>query len=145
MIRLVARLLALPLLAFAQDPPLRIAIAGLAHGHVSGFLNAAMKRPDARIVAIFDADPALVASYAKRYSLPAGAQFTDLGKMLDSVKPEAVATFTSTFDHTMVVEAAAKRKVPVMMEKPLAVDMKHAHAIQQAAARAGIPVIVNYE
>jgi scyllo-inositol 2-dehydrogenase (NADP+) len=145
MIRLVARLLALPLLAFAQDPPLRIAIAGLAHGHVSGFLNAAMKRPDARIVAIFDADPALVASYAKRYSLPADAQFTDLGKMLDSVKPEAVATFTSTFDHTMVVEAAAKRKVPVMMEKPLAVDMKHAHAIQQATARAGIPVIVNYE
>ena len=141
----LARLFALPLLAFAQDPPLRIAIAGLAHGHVSGFLNAAAKRPDARIVAIFDADPALVASYAKRYNLPADGQFTDLGKMLDTVKPEAVATFTSTYDHGMVVDAAAKRKVPVMMEKPLAVDMKHAHAIQQAAARAGIPVIVNYE
>jgi predicted dehydrogenase len=138
--------LALPLCGLAADEaPLRIAIAGLAHGHVSGFLNAAMKRPDARIVAIFDADPALVASYAKRYNLPAEAQFTDLGKMLDAAKPEAVATFTSTFDHAMVVEASAKRKVPVMMEKPLAVDMKHARAIQQASTRAGIPVIVNYE
>src|SRR5689334_18891021 len=106
MIRLAVCLLALPLAILAQDAPLRIAIAGLAHGHVSGFLNAAMKRQDAaRIVAIFDPDPALVASYAKRFNLPAEAQFTDLGKMLDTIKPEAVATFTSTFDHTMVVEA----------------------------------------
>jgi len=33
----------------------------------------------------------------------------------------------------------------VMMEKPLAVGMDHARAIQASAARAGIPVIVNYE
>jgi len=56
-----------------------------------------------------------------------------------------VATFTNTFDHAMVVEACALRHIPVMMEKPLAVDMKHARAIQQAAARGGIAVIVNYE
>jgi predicted dehydrogenase len=61
------------------------------------------------------------------------------------VKPEAVATFTSTFDHPAIVEACAARKIPVMMEKPLAVSMDHARAIQKAAARSGIPVIVNYE
>jgi predicted dehydrogenase len=43
------------------------------------------------------------------------------------------------------VEAAAARRIPVMMEKPLAVDRKQARAIQQAAAKSGIPVIVNYE
>jgi len=32
-----------------------------------------------------------------------------------------------------------------MMEKPLAVDMKQAHAIEAAARQYGIPVIVNYE
>ena len=47
--------------------------------------------------------------------------FTDLGKMLDTVKPEAVAT-TSTFDHAMVVEMRPSPH-PVMMEKPLAVDV----------------------
>src|SRR5436190_2831939 len=135
----------LPFCMHAQDAPLRLAIAGLAHGHVSGFLNAAAKRQDARVIAIFDPDAALVASYAKRYQIPAEGQFTDLAKMLDTAKPEAVATFTSTFDHARVVEACASRHVPVMMEKPLAVDMKQARAIQQAAARGGIPVIVNYE
>jgi predicted dehydrogenase len=140
-----ACLLALPICAGAQDAPLRLAIAGLAHGHVSGFLNNAAKRQDARVIAIFDPDAALVATYAKRFNIPAEAQFTNLAKMLDTAKPEAVATFTSTFDHAGVVEACAQRHIPVMMEKPLAVDMKQAHAIQQAAARGNIPVIVNYE
>ena len=55
----------LPLCVYAQDAPLRLAIAGLAHGHVSGFLNAAAKRQDARVIAIFDPDATLVASYAQ--------------------------------------------------------------------------------
>jgi predicted dehydrogenase len=143
--RILSWVLAFPLFGYAQDAPLRLAIAGLAHGHVSGFLNAAAKRPDARVVAIYDPEAALVASYAKRYNIPPDGQFTDLTKMLDMVKPEAVATFTSTFDHAHVVEVCASRHIPVMMEKPLAVDMKQARAIQQAAARGGIPVIVNYE
>ena len=60
--------------------------------------------------------------------------FTDLTKMLDAVKPEAVATFTDTYSTAAIVEACAPRHIPVMMEKPLAVDMKQAHAIEQAAA-----------
>jgi predicted dehydrogenase len=129
----------------SAQQPLRVAIAGLVHGHVSGFLNNAAKRNDIQAAAIFDPDAALVASYGKRYNIPANGQFTDLARMLDAVKPEAVATFTSTIDHAGVVEAAAQRHIPVMMEKPLAVDMNEARRIQKAAARAGIPVIVNYE
>ena len=45
----------------------------------------------------------------------------------------------------MVVEACAPRHIHVMMEKPLAVSMDHARAIQKAANSGGIHVIVNYE
>jgi predicted dehydrogenase len=137
-----------PFAGFAQSsdiPPLRLAIAGLAHGHVSGFLNNATKRKEVRIVGIFDPDASLGAGYTKRYGLASDLFYTDLNKMLDSVKPEAVATFTSTYDHAMVVEACANRHIPVMMEKPLAVDVAQARAIQQAATRTGTPVFVNYE
>ena len=41
--------------------------------------------------------------------------------------------------------ACAARKIPVMMEKPLAVGVEQARAIERAAAEAGIPVLVNYE
>jgi predicted dehydrogenase len=128
-----------------QDKPLRLAIAGLAHGHVASFLHTAKGRADVEIVGVFDTDPALTASYAKTEGLAAGLLFHDLGAMLDGVKPEAVATFTSTYDHAMVVEACARRHIPVMMEKPLAVDLVQARAIQKAAQSAGIPVMVNYE
>lgn len=139
--------LLLPLLALAQTdaPPLRLCIAGLVHGHVDGFLRAATKRPDIHIAGIFDPDPALHQKYARQYGLAESVFFTDLKTMLDRVKPEAVASFTSTYDHPMVVEACAARRIHVMMEKPLAVNMEHARAIRRAADSSGIHVIVNYE
>src|SRR5690242_8048969 len=103
----------------AEEAPLRLAIAGLAHGHVSGFLNSAMRRSDVQLVGVFDPDPALGQKYAHRQpnGFAANLLYTDLGKMLDTVKPDAVATFTGTFDHAMVVEACVQRHIPVMMEK----------------------------
>ena len=53
--------------------------------------------------------------------------------------------FTSTFEHARVVETCARHGVHVMMEKPLAVSMEHARAMQQAARRSAIHVLVNYE
>jgi predicted dehydrogenase len=133
----------------AQPPevkPLRIAIAGLNHGHVSGFLSSAQRRvADVVIVAVWDPDAELLAKYGRSNHLAGDLMYTDLDKMLDARKPEAVATFTDTYSHARVVEACAPRHIPVMMEKPLAVDMKQAHAIEQASKRYNTPVIVNYE
>jgi len=128
-----------------EQPPLRLAIAGLVHGHVSGFLRGAQGRTDVQIAAIFDPDPALLRSYGDRYNIPEEARFGDLNTMLDRVKPEAVASFTNTLDHPGVVEAAAPRHVHVMMEKPLAVSNADALRIRRAAEAGGIQVFVNYE
>jgi predicted dehydrogenase len=126
-------------------PPVRLAIAGLVHGHVSGFLDALKNRDNVKLVGVFDPDPQLRKMYAQRYGLPESAFFADLETMLDQAKPEAVASFTSTYDHPEVVEACALRHIHVMMEKPLAVSMEHARRIQRAAVRGAIQVIVNYE
>jgi predicted dehydrogenase len=128
-----------------ERKPLRLAIVGLVHSHVDGFFRSLKNRNDVDIVGVFDPDPALCHKYGQRYALPGAVFFTELVVMLDRTKPEAVATFTSTFDHPAVVEACAQRKIHVMMEKPLAVSMEHARAIQRDAGRGGIHVIVNYE
>ena len=44
-----------------------------------------------------------------------------------------------------MVEACARRRIPVMMEKPLAVSVEDGRAIERAARSGGIQVIVNYE
>src|SRR5712692_9992441 len=42
-----------PLLDPRSGPPLKLAVAGLVHGHVSGFLRAAEGRTDVQIVGVF--------------------------------------------------------------------------------------------
>jgi predicted dehydrogenase len=126
-------------------PKLKLAIAGVTHGHVHGFMRRFKDRTNFEVVGVYDPDPALRAAFAKRYGLDEAKMFADLPALLDKVKPEAVAAFTNTYDHAAVVEAAAARGVHVMMEKPLAVSMDHARAIERAAARGKIHVIVNYE
>jgi predicted dehydrogenase len=143
--RALALFAAAGLCAFAQDAPLRLAIAGLEHGHVSGFLGNAKARKDVQIVGVFDRDPALRASYAKTFELPPDVLYDDLPRMLERARPEAVATFTSTFDHAAVVDVCARHKTAVMMEKPLAATVEQARAIEKAAKDSGIAVMVNYE
>ena len=54
---------------------------------------------------------------------PTDVFFTDLATMLDRTTPQAVAIFTSTLDHAIGRRGVrAARHVPVMMEKPLAVE-----------------------
>jgi predicted dehydrogenase len=104
-----------------------------------------VKRADVELVGIWEPDTSLHGVYGQRFDLPAARFHRDLDAMLDAARPEAAGTFTSTYDHPAVVESCAKRRIHVMMEKPLAVSVRHAKAIEQAAARSGIHVLVNYE
>ncbi len=128
-----------------EQTPLRLAIAGLVHGHVAGFIRSAQARADVQIVGVFEPDAALLRSYGETFHIPDAARFTDLAAMLDRVHPEAVASFTNTRDHPLVVEAASPRHLTVMMEKPLAVSNADAARIRRAAEAGGIQVMVNYE
>ena len=134
-----------PGLGAAPADPFRLAIVGLDHGHVDGFLADALARHDVQVVAVVEPKPALAAQYAERFHLAPALMFTNLEAMLAAAKPEGVAVFTSTFEHKEVVETCARHGVHVMMEKPLAVSMEHARAMAAAARLHGIRVIVNYE
>jgi len=134
-----------PGLGAAPADPFRLAIVGLDHGHVDGFLADALARHDVQVVAVVEPKPALAAQYAERFHLAPALMFTNLEAMLAAAKPEGVAVFTSTFEHKEVVETCARHGVHVMMEKPLAVSMEHARAMQQAARLHSIHVVVNYE
>ena len=87
----------------------------------------------------------LIARYSQRFHLDANLFYPSLESLFKKARPQAVATFTSTFEHQHVVETCAAHGVDVMMEKPLATNMKQARAIAAAARRSGIQVIVNYE
>ena len=129
----------------AEGAPLRVALAGLVHGHASGFFDQFQHRTDLQVVGIAEADHQLVTQFAKRYGLQPDIFYSDLEEMLKKTHPQAVLAYTSTFDHRRVVELCARHGVPVMMEKPLAVSLVDARAIEKAANEAKIQVLVNYE
>jgi predicted dehydrogenase len=124
---------------------LKVVIAGLVHGHASGFLQRYQHRPDLEIVGIAEPDRALFEKYAGKFNLDTQLYYADLDDAIQKTHPDAVLGYTSTYDHRRVVEIAARRHVAVMVEKPLAVSVEDARAIEQAAQAAKIPVLVNYE
>jgi glucose-fructose oxidoreductase len=129
----------------ADAGPLRVGIAGLVHGHVDGFFQRSLHRPEIQVVGIAEADQQVTARYAAQYNLDRSLLFTNLEDMLQKTHPQAVLAYTNTHDHRQVVEICARHGIPVMMEKPLAVGAEDAHAIADAARKGKIQVLVNYE
>src|SRR5882672_3653543 len=128
-----------------DEGPLRVVLAGLAHGHAFGFFDQFQKRTDLQVVGIAEADGQLVAQFEKKYGLAPGIFYPDLEELLKKTHPQAVLAYTNTYDHRRVVEICARYGVPVMMEKPLAVSLEDARAIEKAARAGKIQVLVNYE
>ena len=128
-----------------EKAPLRVGLAGLVHGHASGFFGQFQHREDLQVVGIAEADRQLAAQFAKSYGLAASLFYSDLEEMLKATHPQAVLAYTNTYDHRRVVEICARYGVPVMMEKPLAVSFEDARAIETAASSGKIQVLVNYE
>jgi glucose-fructose oxidoreductase len=125
--------------------PVRVAIVGLVHGHVQGFLPALAKSQEAQLVAVVEPNTALAARYAQQYQLDQSLFYTDLDAMLKARHPDAVLVYTTILDHRRVIEAAAKYGVSSMVEKPLSTTMEDALAIRRATREHHVHVLVNYE
>lgn len=133
-----------PAAAQLSERPVRVAIARLTHGHVAGLLSR-RKSGDVTVVGIYEPDRAVAARYVREFGLDPALVHDRLAPMLDQVKPEAVVAFGSIVEHRAVVEAAAPRRLHMMVEKPLAFDTAEAEAMAALARRHGIQLLTNYE
>ena len=143
---LLAALAFVPFNAFAQTtPPIRVAIVGLVHGHVQGFLHNLPSHPEITLVGISEPDATLRQHYIDRTHLPANIFFATEAAMLQSTHPQAILVYTSIANHRAAIEQAAPLHIAAMVEKPLATTIEDALAIQQLAQKYNVPVLTNYE
>ena len=127
-----------------NEKPIRLAVAGMTHGHISFILN----RPDKgdfKLVGVFETNNERALQLAEKYHYSEDLIYNNLAEMLDKTKPEAVVAFGSIFDHLAVVEACAPRGIHVMVEKPLAVNMEHAKRMAELAEKHHIFLLTDYE
>lgn len=124
--------------------PVRMAIAGMSHDHVKWILRT-LQRDNLEIVGFWEPNRALAERYTAEYQFPLNLVYAHLETMLHVTKPEAVCAFGSIYEHLQVVEACAPRRIHVMVEKPLAVNLDHAEQMVTLARTHGIHLITNYE
>jgi predicted dehydrogenase len=129
----------------AQTPPIRVAVVGLVHGHIDGFLHALPSHSNVTLVGISEPDAALRQSYITRTHLPASLFFATEAEMLRSTHPQAILVYTSTAGHLDAIRQAAPLHIAAMVEKPLATTYADALAIQRLARQYNVPVLTNYE
>ena len=140
-----AALLAISAAASAQQAPVRVAIVGLEHGHVTGFLHAFPQQHDAELVGIVDPHADLRAKYEQQFHLNHALFYPSLDALLAQQHPQALLIYTSVGEHRHMIEEAAAHHLDVMVEKPLTLSLDDALAIRRAARQNHIHVLVNYE
>jgi predicted dehydrogenase len=127
-----------------NNQPLRLAVAGLSHGHLAE-VTRRIDRGDFTVVGAFEKDSQIRENNRLRGKIDASLFYADLEEMLDKTKPEAVVAYGSIYDHLRVVEACAPRGIHVMVEKPLAVNSEHAGKMEALVKKYKIHLLTNYE
>jgi predicted dehydrogenase len=128
-----------------QPHPLRVAIVGLAHDHVVGFLGQLPQHHEVELVGIAEADSNLVAKYQKKFNLAETLFFKSEANMIEVRHPQAVLVYTPIAEHRHAIGIAAQYGVSSMVEKPLTISLEDALAIRAIAREHHVHVLVNYE
>jgi glucose-fructose oxidoreductase len=129
----------------AQTQPIRVAIVGLVHGHVQGFLHNLPSHPEIALVGIAEPDASLRQRYIASTHLPENLFFPTEAAMLQTTHPQAILVYTSIANHRAAIEQAAPLHIAAMVEKPLATTVEDALAIQALAQKYNVPILTNYE
>lgn len=130
--------------AYSQKAPLRVGVVGLTHTHVHWILGRP-KDDKIVIVGIVEPNKDLALRYTQQHGYSMDLVFPTLEEMIAKTQPEAVTAFGTIYEHLEVVEKCAPLGIHVMVEKPLAVSMKHARKMETLAKKYGIQLLTNYE
>ncbi|HEY3757878.1 MAG TPA: Gfo/Idh/MocA family oxidoreductase [Opitutaceae bacterium] len=124
--------------------PLRVLVAGMSHGHVTGFFKDADPAV-VTVVGVWEPDATIWAKYAGEPRLAGVRHYVDLEEAVANSGAQAVWAFSDTKTHLQVVRAAAPHRLAVIVEKPLSISWADAKTIAGLANRYHTLVLTNYE
>jgi predicted dehydrogenase len=121
---------------------LNVGVLGLSHDHVWANLAALAAGEHGRLVAAADPDPRL---RDRLQSLHGGvATHETFDALLERRDLDAALVFSDNRASAALGARALQRRLPVMIEKPMAADLPGATALLAAAQAAGVVLMVNW-
>jgi predicted dehydrogenase len=119
----------------------KIGILGLIHDHIWTHVEEMNRRGDVQVSA---ADPNAPLREKARDEYGIDRLYDDPATLLETERPDAVLIFTDNAGTAALVELAASHGTPIMSEKPMADSLANAERMLAAAARADVPLMVNW-
>lgn len=95
--------------------------------------------PDARLVAVVDANAARAEEFASKYS---ATPFASIDELPDSVRAATVAV--PTIHHVEIAENLLRRGIAVLVEKPLAENVEQCERLLAIARQTGVTLSVGH-
>jgi UDP-N-acetyl-2-amino-2-deoxyglucuronate dehydrogenase len=118
---------------------IRMAIVGCGRISKNHFGSIEQHNDEIELAAICDIDPVVLSEYAEKYKVPA---YRDLEEMLNKEQLDLVALCTPSGIHPDQAVLAAKHKVHVMTEKPMATRWSDGVRMVKACDEAGVRLFV---
>lgn len=122
-----------------MNPPIRFGLVSFAHYHAAFWAQAVAEHPDARLVGVWDDDPARGQEAAVRCGTE---YFGDLESLLRGC--DAVGITSETVRHADLVERVAAAGVHILCEKPMAANREDCDRIQRAVEASGVVFMQNF-
>jgi len=117
----------------------RVAVAGLTHGHVWGLIEVWAQQPGVQLAAVADATPLLECA-RPRFA----TAYTSWREMLERESPDVVLATADNRTSAQIAIEAMKCGAHVMVEKPMAADLSDAKAMLETARTTGRLLMVNW-
>jgi predicted dehydrogenase len=120
----------------------RLVVAGMVHDHVWQMLPLFAKLPGVRVVGAADPNRPLREKIRKEFGVE--ALFERPADLFDRVEADAVLVCDSNAGSVPIVEAAARRGLHAMVEKPMAHTAEGARRMADAARRHRTRLMINW-
>ncbi len=119
---------------------LKVGVIGLGagKGHIAGYSS----HPDARVVAICDADEKRLKEIGDRFGIK--RRYTSYEEMLDREKLDVVSVATPNYLHAPMTIRALEAGCHVLCEKPMAVNAGEAERMRAKAEKLGKRLMINF-
>ncbi|MCX8082827.1 MAG: Gfo/Idh/MocA family oxidoreductase [bacterium] len=111
-----------------------------------GFIYGALKEvePDIRITGMIDPDEKGVKERLSEEDRERVVFYKTVDEMVRKAKPDAIVIGTRCNLHTPYAIQVAKYDIPLFLEKPVAIDMKQAIALEKAFEKSRCRVVVSF-
>ena len=123
---------------------LNIAVVGLSHDHAYNIMNE-YRGGKVNIVGVAETDKNLIKRYKNQYNLPDKLFYINTKAMLAAVKPDAVMAYNPISEHIDVARICLPMKIPLMVEKPLAINNKEAQEMAKLSRDNNTWLLTNFE